>query len=530
MKFLQWNTKKIKETLKRGIATLTLGASLVSPFALSGCTKREQATNVQEQPTVVDVDNSAPTSDVTIEYVPVSTPVPATYDAATWEAFVSNAWAGIQGKINNVDYDAFRAAVTIFNIDMLDTNNAQILIDYYSQGMDTENELSKAYSLLSQMREYNTTADDTYNVSNLLVSEKDKAIINVLEDDLRIVKSSDTDVARIEQIFETVKNFSLGTGKLAVVIGGQIVEVPQTELSKGGIMLSENIMQAISVECQNIIAEERRAELDNSLNAADALAGIQEIMIRNNAISSVVNQQTSEEAQQDIIDQVNFMLNAINTEVSPMGVNADEVKALFMVANANYFESTADTQAAFKAIYGEVIDFPTMFNNAESAVEKLEMYNISASTLYDYGHFFIDSTNDIISIKGLVDTVHQLYSPDRAVVDNAIYELKGYTQYNPLATINYQTVDEYGNVSEFKSLDKNALTLGGNQVADWITYYAFTNARGIINNDQLTNDMLSLVNGTSFGFIPYDDIVLMYTGFCAANNEATFQYKIGERY
>ncbi len=540
MKFISKNIKKMKDVFKRGIAAFSIGATILGVASLTSCTSKEASQDSIPTETV-DIDpNYVPgasdemNAPVVIEQPVVEqtvalTPETYTYTADMWEAFVNESWNSIQGVINNADMDTFRSALTVFNIETLDNQNPQILVDYYSKGMDVENELNRAYSVLSQIREYNTTSENVYSVSNLLSSQKDRVIINVLEGYLREIKSETTSPERVREIFNTVSNFAQGTGRIAVIIGNDIVEVAQIDMSKGAVMLSENIMQSISVECQNIISEEERATLDNSLRMQDVLAGVQEIMIRNNAVASVTTQQATVEGTAAIYEQVQAQLNAVTNEVAAIEVTPEEAKALFTVANIDYFMSTADTQNAFKQMYSEGIDLNNVFAQAESAVEKIELFNLRVEPgYYDYGHFFIDSKTDIISISGLCSAVNQIHSVDPDASRQAVEFLKGYTQYSSLTTIDYAEYDEYNNLGTNVSLDKNALSKGANQLADWITYYCLINNRTIINNDQLINDMLPLVDGTTYGFTPFNDIVLMVTDYCAENNVTMFDYTVGQ--
>lgn len=540
MKIGLLNIEKIKKMSRKFASMITLSAALVSPFALTGCSNKqaEQTDAIETLDENATVTEEA-TPSVTPEVTETATPTPTVqeqnyeYTEGAWNEFKEDAWNSIKGKINNVNQDEFDAALMIFNIDYLDQNNPNILINYYSKGIDAENELNRAYNVLSQIREYNTTVDkaeDIYSTTNLLISAKDKAIITTLESYLKEVKNSETSKERVEEIFNTISDFSLGKAKIAVPLAGEIIEVAQIEMTKGAVVLSENVMQSISVECQNIIAEDKRAILDDSLRTKDVLAAIQEIMVRNNAIASVTNSQASTEETNEIIEQINFMREALVKEVEPYSVTADETYSLFAVANIDFFVDSTNSADAFKTLYGtEGFDINKTFAEAESAVEKIETYNLTATEPYDYGHFFIESETDIISIKGLVDTVHDLRSSDQNLVNESIAELKGYTQYSSEVTVNYQKYDDNGNIiDEVQKLDKNALNKGGNQLADWITYYALLNNKSIINNDQLVSDMTALVDGTTYGFTPYQDIVLMTTEYCAENNIVMYDYTVGQ--
>ncbi len=522
MKLSNINKEAIKKAGRKLAGVLTMISVLSLPISLTGCGgKKADETSNEEQSTEAEViiENN---EEVANENSEMKTEQPPSNSESEnwWNDFVKENWNDISSKINNDNKDEFDAALKVFNIEYLNENDKEVLLNYYSKGIDVESELNKAYNILSQMREYNIHADEIYPTSSLLVSEKDKVIIETLESYLKEVKNKDTSKERVEEIFNKIKAFSLGKGKIAVVVGEKIVDVAQIDLSKGAIMLSENVMETISVLCQNIISEEQRAELDNSLRNKDDLAAIQAIMIENNALASVNN--SNEEVDDDTLNMIKEMRDIVASEVKDMGVTKEEANALFTIANIDYFMDSKASNNVFKKLYeDEQLNINTLFYYAESAVEKIEMYNLTAKDLYDYGHFFIDSKTDIISVRALVECVSNLRSGDTNKVNESVAFIKGYTQYSS------KTVISYTEDGSEKKLDKNALNKGGNQVVNWITYYALINNKSIINNDQLVSDLKTLVDGTADGFNPYYDIVLMMTEYCAENNIAVFDYNVG---
>lgn len=248
-------------------------------------------------------------------------------------------------------------------------------------------------------------------------------------------------------------------------------------------------------------------------------------MTKDNAVVGAINPQASEEETNAIVQMIKSNREIVANEVASMNVTTEEAYALYTVANIDYLMDTANSQNAFKILYNDYFDINKTFSYAESAVSKIELYNMSVtddSQLYTYGHFFIDSETDIVSTRAITLLAHNLHSQNKSVLDENVKKLKGYTQYSSEVTINYTRNGEE------VSLDKNALTKGGNQVIDWITYYAFLNNKSNINNDQLVNDMIKLVDGSTEGFNVYYDIVLMVEEYCAENNLVVYDYVVGE--
>lgn len=534
--------QRFKKENRKGLSLKT-GFKKATPFVastmllatLAGCAPQANLSETPTEQTQETTDTLEETSQQ--ETDAANQQASYEYTQEMWDEFEQQAWDSVNGKINNTNRESFAAALKVFNIQYLDLENPDILINYYAKGIDQEYELNQAYNILSQIREYNTTidsADEFYSFKNLLVSQVDKSIIGALEDLAREFKGLDlkteTGKARAEEIFTTIYNFSNGTGKLAVAIGGEIIEVAQIDLTDGAIMASENIMQDISVMSQNIIPEEKRAELDKTLRTQDALARIQEIMTRNGAIASVTVSQANDEDAQKAYDNIVAIQKYLVDEVAPMGVTEEESNALFVVANIDYFMSTANNQKAFSMLFEEGIDLNEIFGNAEAAVEKIETYNRQATSedqVYKYGHYIISSKEDIISVNALISNFRNLKSNDQNVVSEAVEEIKGYTQYSSESIITYHEVNDDGTVKpDVIKLDKNALTKGGNQLVDWITFYnvkAYQEQFG----EELSSYLMELVSNPTNGITPTYDIILMVDNYCAENNIAKYDYQTG---
>ena len=543
---------KIKNVNNEGIKNIKkailVGTSVVLMGSMTACSTNASDGLATETQSVVQNDDRATTgnvidsNDVVILETQATQTAPQTtytYTQEAFDAFVSENWELISGKINNIDKDAFYMAEVIFNIKYLNENNPQIIVDACAKGIDIERELNKAYNVYSQIREYNTSLKDGepfYSFANLLLSAKDRAIIPVLEKYAITMQSLDptnaADVEKANQLFNQILGFSKGETKLAVVVGDQIIEVAQIELSLGGVMASENVMQDFSVASQRMVSEEKRAELDKSLMMKDVLARVEQILIEKNAIAGVTVSQASEEEVQLILEQVQYMEDVLGKEVAFMGITQEESDALFVIRNIDFFMDSTNSHNVFTRMYENGFDIDKTMELAESAVAKMVDYNYStedATELYDAGHFGIDNPTDIISIKAIVQEFDKFKSDDPEVVADSIMDMKAYTQYSSEGFVTYQERSN-GELSDPIRLDKNALSKGGNQFVDWYTYYSLLKNKDLfIGNEGLYDSLISYVSERNNGLTPYVDIVLMVDGFCAENNIAVYDYEIGNQ-
>ena len=543
---------KIKNVNNEGIKNIKkailVGTSVVLMGSMTACSTNASDGLATETQSVVQNDDRATTgnvidsNDVVILETQATQTAPQTtytYTQEAFDAFVSENWELISGKINNIDKDAFYMAEVIFNIQYLNENNPQIIVDACAKGIDIERELNKAYNVYSQIREYNTSLKDGepfYSFANLLLSAKDRAIIPVLEKYAITMQSLDptnaADVEKANQLFNQILGFSKGETKLAVVVGDQIIEVAQIELSLGGVMASENVMQDFSVASQRMVSEEKRAELDKSLMMKDVLARVEQILIEKNAIAGVTVSQASEEEVQLILEQVQYMEDVLGKEVAFMGITQEESDALFVIRNIDFLMDSTNSHNVFTRMYENGFDIDKTMELAESAVAKMVDYNYStedATELYDAGHFGIDNPTDIISIKAIVQEFDKFKSDDPEVVADSIMDMKAYTQYSSEGFVTYQERSN-GELSDPIRLDKNALSKGGNQFVDWYTYYSLLKNKDLfIGNEGLYDSLISYVSERNNGLTPYVDIVLMVDGFCAENNIAVYDYEIGNQ-
>ena len=188
------------------------------------------------------------------------------YTVEEWDEFVKGALASLDGVANNADEDSLEAATVLLNIDYLDATSKDTLLKHFVKGQDEEVELKQMYGVISQIREYNTeitSADDYYSMNNLLVDQKDQAIMSVLEDyakEIITLKGNLTkeNQARIQEIFDTMDEFFAGKGTISVTIDGKVEEIAKADLSNGGKVAAETVGQIISVQCKDIVYQKER--------------------------------------------------------------------------------------------------------------------------------------------------------------------------------------------------------------------------------------------------------------------------------
>lgn len=520
---------------KKVVALATTAALLITP--LVGCDNNDKKAAVNTDSTVTTTNttetpslNSQETTDTALNNNSAN---------SAWNTFEENAWNTVKDKINNPNRDSFDTTLYILNSDYLKATNAQVLYDYFdrSNGIDIEDEMNQSYNVLSQIREYNISLTDSnnfYSFRNLFMTanEKDSKVLSYLEDSARemlnlskVENPTQEQIDRVESIFNEVKEFTLGTGK--------ILDVAEVELSKGAIFAAENIMQDISVLSRNYISEERRNEVDLSLNAHNVLSQIEIDWASLSGAADALNPPTSLEGASKVKDMVFNQLGLLSKEVSFMGVTEEESFALYTIANIDYFVKDSNNVAVFNTfMYPSGFDLTNTLHLAESAVSKIEMYNMSvtdSSKLYNYGHYFIESKEDILSVDAIVKEVHTLHVGSENQVEESIKKLLDYSAYasESYITARVAVSDKESTGYEEIKLDKNALNKGGAQVVNWITYYGLLNNKSKIDN-QVYSDMMELVDGNTTISAVDDEIALMIDGVCANKNSVVYDYQMGD--
>lgn len=530
-----------KKVNKKVVALATTAALLVTPLVGCGKNDKKVAINTDSSTstvTSVDSSNTDLTTDAALESQ--DKVEDSSMEVSNWSTFENNAWNSIMDKVNNPNRDSFDTTLYILNSDYLKANDVKVLYDYFdrSNGIDIEDEMNQSYNFLSQIREYNislTDSNDFYSFTNLFMTtnEKDRSVLSYFEDRARemielskVENPTQEQINKVESIFNEIKEFTLGTGK--------ILDVAEVELSKGAIFAAENVMQDISVLSRNYISEERRNEVDLSLNAHNVLSQIEIEWASLSGAADALNPPASLEGANKVKDMVFNQRELLYGEVSSMGVTKEESDALYTIANIDYFVKDSNNVAVFNTfMYPEGFDLTNTLYLAESAVEKIEMYNMSvkdSKQLYTYGHYFIESKEDILSVRSIENEVHTLYVGSAEQIDNTVKKLLDYSAYASEAYIkvNVQTSSKEGTVTEEVKLDKNALNKGGAQVINWITYYGILNNKSKINS-QAYSDLMELVDGSTTISAVDDEIALMIDGVCASKNSVVYDYKMGDK-
>ena len=457
-----------------------------------------------------------------------------TYSQSDWSSFVADSLTLVNGKINNNSKVRFELGLSILNIEYLSENGEKVLMEQFSRGEDVESILNAEYSLASQIREWNTeitSADDYIAYSNFMLSESDKEIISQLESYAKEVITLSQNLTaenktRIQEIFDMFLAFSNGTGTIEMTIGGETKAVAEIDLSRGAIFATENIAQTISVMSKDIVSQELREQLDGELRSRDNLAKVQELIIKYSTLGTLKG--VDIELQTQIFDNYTKSFAIVQSELAVMDVTEEEAKALYTLCNIDYFVDSLESQNVFDLIYADGIDINSMFELAESAVSKIVIYNdsqASADKVYDLGRLSFANTGDIVSLRAFAQTAYNVNSTDADISANAINIVKGYSQYSSDVTVDYQTMDDDGNIIEH-SLDKNALSKGATQVINLYTYYSVMNHKATYG--PYADAILPLVDGSQAGLNPYDSIVLMVEDHCADRNIIVYDYAMGE--
>ncbi len=449
-----------------------------------------------------------------------------------WSQFIEDSYSMFSGKINNQDKKDFESAMILLNINALDEAGKGILLNHYKDGQDVERELDRLYSLLSQVREWNTeitSADDYVSFADVMLNENDQIILSALDDYAKEVITlrqnlTEENEARIQEIFNIVRDFVTGKGTIKVTIDGEEVDVAEIHLSRGAVFAAENVAQDISVLSRNIVSEEERTELDNQLRDQDALAATQTVMNTYLGAASAIFPGQNVDERNSIVETYNQGLAIITGELQEMGVTADEAKALYTLANIDFFMDSVNSQDAFADIYRDGFSINDMFKQAEEAVRKIQIHDDQSTEVYDMARLFMADEEDAISLRAFTNMAHGIVSTDASVVANTANTVKGYSQFSRDVTVNYQTTREDGTV-ETHSLDKRVLSKGAAQIANLYSFYSVMNNKPAYG--RLADAIIPLVDGSQAGLDPYDQIVLEVQDYCVRNNIVAFDYEMG---
>lgn len=495
-------------------------------LAFSGCSSKKIEKN--------DIDAN-PTQELFAEETVTEPTIYPTVVKTDWSTYNASVQDLIDSKaINSMSKENLETALLLLNMNYLKTNNLSVLDQYFvkSKGVDINDEMNQLYKLLSTVRENNTSTtrvDRFISFEDLLLnidsskSNNDYIVVNYLEGKVKNAINSiyndkdglsEKNINNLQKTFDEIKAFADGKGT--------ICNLYQIDLSNDGIIATENIMQQYSVLAQKFISLEQRNELDKILNSHNYLYNLeQNISELNGYARPAATAEESLKIKENVLNQRTKGYD----DVKFFGVTEEEYNSLFAIANIDYFMRDVNNSAVFSSIYGSKADIDNMFINAETAVQKIESYNLKVTNkeeLYDYGHLYVSSVNDILNTRYVVNLTFDIANNTNDFNSSAT-KLKLYNQYSEELSSTTYTYE-----NETYRIGKNTLSEGATQINNWISYYTYVVNRTKFNDDKYVDNMISLVNGSVDGLNPYDEIVLMVTDFCANKNEGAFQYKIGE--
>lgn len=535
-----------KNQFKKIYATLTAVTTVIT---LTGCSNSVKTNQPSETITssvtttyVTDTTGALETTNTTETTVtnPTRVEYDGTYSKEMWELFINNEWEDVTKVIKTTDKEGFKTALYLLNIDTLKANNSQLLYDYLIAGdsNNTNDDLNKIFKNLSAITTHNLTIENNkyyYSYSELLADENDKEFIKVLDKyALKMIEYemkyndgtlTQADCENAKELYDEIEAFELGTGK----INGKAL----TELSKGGIFASEEVIKVFTVRYRNIrtfggkeyVSQEQYEKFSTSINSNKVLSQIQADWNYLAGGADMLNPITKEKVEK-VEKQVDAQLMALYNEGRALGLEDEEVKALFTIANIDYFVMDAPNKAVLNKMYVDGLDINASLYLAESAIKKIADYNATVKNpenLYDYSHFIIENQEAIITLFGLIPTIHEIYVEE----ENAnvlAQQLIDYAAYSDQAYVSAKIDFQDGNGVQTIKLDKNSLTVGATDLINKIIYYTFIDNQDVIA-PQLVNDAKALTDGTQAISKTQEQIFLMINGVCLI--EALDTYEVG---
>ena len=458
------------------------------------------------------------------------------YTVEQWNAFVVTGETSLRSAVNNARHESVESAMLLLNVDYLDANGKAVMIDHFKQGQDEESQIAFMNDLISQIREHNTeidSVDDYYSFTGILLDSNDQEIITVLEDYAKQVISlkgnlTKENTAKIQEIFGIMDDFFHGSGTIKVTINGVETDIAKADLSNGGKVAAETVGQIISVECKDIVSEEERAELDSKLNT-ESLSEITKKISKWLGITYNESLTLNAEALERIVTTYNMGVQTLAEETKAMGVTEEEVKALSTICNLDMLINTkVGDNTPFAELYKDGINIDKLYEDAESAIRKIQTYNDTHEDNYGIERFILDTENvqTYAFLRGYSQVLEDVSSSDKEVSSAATLSVKGFAQYSSEVTVDYETVDEAGNTTAL-SVDMN----GAGHVGRFImAVQTVTNMENFPSAYSTLKDVIKLlVDGSQKGLDPTDEMTLMITGECKARNIAVYDYEIGNQ-
>lgn len=554
------NKKNIKLSLRNTAIFLTASTML---FSTVGCSNNSDDTSNDTSSVIEDIidtesinsTNTNSTADTSSSSTDKGKSTDNSTDAdkkevtylEQWNNYEKNMWSKIS-KITdiNISRKDFKTALLILNSDYLKNNHPEVIQSYIANtkgvnSMDDlfmNDELNTFYNVLSQIRTYNMSiknSNNYFSLNYLLVDKSQTEVLEKIEETVKTCidlenkynsgKVTEDDYKKAKKTFDFINDFQLGNSK--------IEDISANKLSNGGQFVAEESMKIMSLKLVNFtkynnkeyISSDKLLKFANSLNSKRAVANVQTdwYFMAGQVIGN------SETINEDEINNINTMITTqtqvLYKETVKMNVTQEEINALYTIANIDYFVKNSNTKQVFNEIYPNGFDLAETLALAESAVEKIEIYNIHVKDkeeLYDYSHLFIESVEDIYSVMYVSGESFKIHNGSKQDALQSAKNLVDYSAYSKDFSIVVNVNDK-----DVK-YNKNSLNLGGTQVVNFITYYAFLNNKSKIDNEQLYKDGIKLVDGTTEISDVQSQIYWMLDDECLKMDK-TSQYKIGSK-
>lgn len=542
IKFYSDMDKLKKFKFMKRVAIFLTASTMV--FASAGCSNDSEGTTTDSSSIVEEITDNESMSSSNTKSIPEQT-VEAT-PIEIWNAYEETVWKDTC-TITGIDFSRkdFKGALLILNSDYLKNKSPEVITNYLSitKGINSydelymNDELNTFYNVLSQIRTYNMNAKDSkhyFSLSSLLRDESQFDVLKKVEDCAKACidlenkynngKATEEDYKKAKEIFEFINDFQLGNKK--------INNVSANELSNEGVFVVEESMKIMSLKLANFtkyngkeyIKSNDLLNFAKSLNSKRAVAAVQTDwnFMAGQAIGN------SETIDEDKVKEIRKMLSnqtkVLREETASMGVTKEEIYALYTIANIDYFVKDSNTKQAFNETHKKGFDLSKTLSLAESAVEKIEIYNLSVKDkkdIYDYSHLFIESDADIYSVMYVSDISFKIHNSNSKDALMCTKELVDYSAY----ASDFTVTNTEGKETKY---NKNSLNLGGTQVVNFITYYTLLNNKSKIDNEQLYKDGIELVDGSSEISDVQSQIYWMLEDACLKMDKSA-QYKIGSK-
>ena len=534
---------KFESKLKKMLAVLTASTTLIT---ISGCSNKNKAAQPEESiPETSYSDTTEPVETTTTATTSVQVSrieYDGSYTKVMWDVFLDNEWEDVTKVIKSSDKEGFITALYMLNIDAIKENNPNLVYDFLKEGRgnNTNDDLNKIFKTLSEVTTHNLTvknSKDFYSYSEFLSSKEDKEFVTKFEEyatsiiDLEAKYNNGTlteaDAIDAKSIMDDVIAFAQGDKK----INGKAL----AELSKGAIFACEESIKVAGTRYRNLrvynnktyIDEETYNKFIEGINSTRVLSFIQadwNYLAGGADMLSPITKEEADEAFNKIISQ----RTKLYEDGKLLGLTNEEVDALYAIVNIDYFVQDSTNKSAFNKIYSTGFDLNMNLYLAESAIKKIADYNATVKNeqnLYDYTRFIIDNKEAIITLFGLIPSVHTIYTKDTNA-NTVAQNLVDYAAYSDQTYFKASFDFNDGNGLQTYTLDKNSLSVGVNDLVNKIIYYTFIDNQDILSQ-QLVKDAVALTDGTEAISKTQEQISLMLNGVCLEKNEVLDTYEVG---